>query len=261
MAVERTLVQIRERTYLDILDLTLVVIRHRPLTIGATAALGIAPWALLNWFIMAGVEEMRTVGHLWAILLEAPFAMAPLTIVLGTLMFGGKPRPLRVLGTLLRHVIPMLVYQYVLRSLLLVSMVLSWLIPARLTFMNEVILLERGKWRKAWPRSSNLCRDRGGEMVGQWFTQLFFGAMFVLAFWFAMGQVSDVVGGELTWGPSDWEDGTEVGAVVGIWIALSVFTVARFLNYVDQRIRIEGWEVELRLKTVGRAMRKETDAW
>lgn len=261
MAVERTLVQIRERNYLEILDLALVVIRHRPLTIGATAALGIAPWALLNAMIMAEVEQMRTLGHLWAILLEAPFATAPLTIVLGTLMFGGRPRPLRVIGTLLRQLIPMLVYQYVFRSLLLVSIVLSWLIPARLTFMNEVILLERGKWRRAWPRSSDLCRDRGGEMIGQWFAQLFFGGMFVLAFWFAMGQVNDIVGGELTWGPSDWEEGIEGWAVVGIWIAVSFFTVARFMNYVDQRIRLEGWEVELRLKAVGRAMREEVEAW
>ena len=30
--------------------------------------------------------------------------------------------------------------------------------------------------------------------------------------------------------------------------------VVRFLSYIDRRIRLEGWEIELRLKSVGRAL-------
>ena len=33
---------------------------------------------------------------------------------------------------------------------------------------------------------------------------------------------------------------------------VAFFAVARFLAYIDQRIRLEGWEVELRLRAVGR---------
>jgi hypothetical protein len=48
MANDRTLVQIRERSYLDLLDLALLVVRHRPRTLGLAAAAGIAPFAALN---------------------------------------------------------------------------------------------------------------------------------------------------------------------------------------------------------------------
>ncbi|MEW4568082.1 hypothetical protein AB1L88_09465 [Tautonia sp. JC769] len=261
MAVDRTLVQIRERSFLDILDLALVVIRHRPMTIGVTAALGIAPWALLNAWILRDVEEMRVVGHLWAIALEAPFATAPLTVVLGGMMFGSTPRPGQVLGTMLRHLVPLLTYQFVLRSILLVSIVLAWLIPVRQVFMNEVLLLERGKWRRAWARCTDLSSDRGGELFSQWMVQVIFGAVFVLAFWFASGQVLSVFEGELTWGYSELDFVFNAWIVVGAWIAVAFFAVVRFLTYIDQRIRLEGWEVELRLRAVGRAMNEDSDAW
>lgn len=261
MAVDRTLVQIRERSYLDILDLALVVIRHRPITLGLAALLGIAPWALLNAWILAEVEEGRAVVHLWSIVLEAPFATAPLTIVLGGIMFGSTPRPRQVIGTLLRQLVPMLLYQFLLRSILLGSMVLAWLIPVRQVFMNEVLLLERGKWRRAWSRCTDLSSDRGGELFGQWMTQMTFGGLFVLAFWFATGQVMSVVQGELTWGYSDADFVFNAWVFVGIWIAVAFFAIVRFLTYIDQRIRLEGWEVELRLRAVGRAMKEDSDTW
>ncbi|WP_169976063.1 hypothetical protein [Tautonia rosea] len=261
MAVDRTLVQIRERSYLDILDLALVLIRHRPITIGATAALGIVPWALLNAWILSEVEDGRAMVHLGAIVLEAPFATAPLTIVLGAMMFGSSPRPGQVVGTMLRQLVPMLLYQFLLRSLLLLSWVLAWLIPVRQVFMNEVLLLERGKWRRAWSRCTDLTSDRGGELFGQWMIQMAFGGMFTLAFWFATRQVLSVFEGELTWGYSELDFVFNAWIFVGVWIAVAFFAIVRFLTYIDQRIRLEGWEVELRLRAVGRAMKEASDAW
>lgn len=261
MAVDQTLVQIRERSYLDILDLALVLIRHRPITIGLTAALGIAPWALLNAWILSEVEEGRAVVHLWAIVLEAPFATAPLTIVLGGMMFGSTPRPGQVIGAMFRQLLPMLMYQFVLRSILIASMVLAWLIPVRQVFMNEVLLLERGKWRRAWGRCTDLSSDRGGELFGQWMVQMAFGAVFVMAFWFATGQVLSVFEGELTWGYSELDFVFNAWIFVGVWIAVAFFAIVRFLTYIDQRIRLEGWEVELRLRAVGRAMKEASDPW
>ncbi len=35
---------------------------------------------------------------------------------------------------------------------------------------------------------------------------------------------------------------------VGVWLVVSFFTVARYLCYLDLRIRREGWEVELQLR-------------
>ena len=37
-------------------------------------------------------------------------------------------------------------------------------------------------------------------------------------------------------------------AQAAMWLVAIYFTVARFLNYLNQRIHDEGWEVELFLK-------------
>ena len=44
----------------------------------------------------------------------------------------------------------------------------------------------------------------------------------------------------------------------GVWLAIAYFGVVRFLSYIDRRIRLEGWEIELRFKAVGRAHGGET---
>lgn len=261
MAVDQTLVQIRERSYLDILDLALVVIRHRPATIGATAALGIAPWAALNAWLAVGSGEASATLQLALIALEAPMATAPLTIVLGGLMFGSRPRAGQVSATILRQLGPMLLYQVLLRGMLLGSIVLAWLVPARFAFLNEVVLLERGRWWKAWSRCGDLSSDRGGELFGQWLAQMAFGSMLVLAFWVASARVLGVFEGELTWVQPGMALVFNGWAILGIWVAMAFFAVARFLAYLDQRIRLEGWEVELRLRAVGRTMQEEREAW
>ena len=87
MANDRTLVQIRERSYLDLLDLALLVVRQRPRALGLAAAAGIAPFAALNYGILSNPE---TPPAIWPVLLflEAPWATVPLTLVLGGLMFA-----------------------------------------------------------------------------------------------------------------------------------------------------------------------------
>ncbi|RUL86168.1 hypothetical protein [Tautonia sociabilis] len=261
MALDRTLVQIRERSYPDILDLALVVIRHRPGTIGATAAAGIAPWAALNAWLLREAGEIRALGHLWAIMLEAPIATAPLTIVLGGLMFGSKQRPSRVIATMLGRLMPMILYQFLLRSILIGTVALAWLVPTRMAFANEVILLERGRWWKVWSRSTDLTADRSGDLFGQWLAELVFGSSFVMAFWLATGQIAGVFEGELTWAQPEVDLVFNGWMILGIWIVVAFLSVVRFLTYIDQRIRLEGWEVELRLRAVGRTMREELEAW
>src|SRR5262245_23986919 len=86
------LVQIRERSFLDLLDLALLVIRRRPRPLALAAAIGIAPFAVLNHWLLS---EGQVPFSIWLVLLffEAPWATSPLTIVLGGLMFGQTPGP------------------------------------------------------------------------------------------------------------------------------------------------------------------------
>ena len=57
-----------------------------------------------------------------------------------------------------------------------------------------------------------------------------------------------LAGGELTWDQSADVDVGDLLFQAGVWIAIAFFAVVRFLSYIDRRIRLEGWEIELRLR-------------
>ena len=55
---------------------------------------------------------------------------------------------------------------------------------------------------------------------------------------------------DLTWDEPEFSDLLGPRVQAPLWIAIAFGAVVRFFSYIDQRIRIEGWEVELRLKVV-----------
>jgi hypothetical protein len=260
MAFERTLIQIRERSFLEVLDLALVVVRQRPWTIGLAAMAGIAPFAALNAWLISDPEFSLPMFTL-LVLMEIPWATAPLTAVLGNLMFGRRTTIVEVLGRLLRALPAMIVYQLLLRAILVATFFFFPLIPTRLLFLNEVIVLERDRWWKASRRSSQLCARRGGDLFAHWLAQLCFGALFVACFWRGTGAAIDALTtSTLTWESPAWGDFYGVRFQLALWLTIAFFTIVRFLTYIDHRIRKEGWEIELRMQDVGRAM-EEAQAW
>jgi hypothetical protein len=267
MSTDRTLVQIRERNFLDVLDLALVVVRRKPWALGAAGLCGVAPFAALNgWLAATWPDEFFGFWPL-ALAMEAPWATAPLTVVLGGLMFGEPPSAGRVVRTLVRGIPAMVVYQVLFRGLLLLTCVFGVLVPARLAFVNEVILLERSPTTKVLRRCSNLCGDRSSELLFQWLAEVLFWALFVFCFRLAAGKIVEALVGDMSWDLPDlsesayWRDQfLEWRVQAATWRAEAFFGVVRFLSYIDQRIRLEGWEVELRLKMAGAAL-EDPDRW
>lgn len=258
MRLDKTLVRVKERSFLDIMDLALVVVTARPLTIGLTAAVGIAPWAALNaWLAPEG--SGTAFGRLLLIVAEAPLATAPLTVLLGGLMFGDRPTAWQVLRRLLGQAPALILFQVLLRGVLLATFALAWLPPLRLPFLNEVILLERNPLSKVYSRCSDLTSDRAGELLAQWVAMIGFGGAFGLACWVALSNLRDLLAGEPILELADAEGLSGWTEVAGIWIAAAFFAVVRFLTYIDQRIRLEGWEVELRLRAAGATLRRELE--
>jgi hypothetical protein len=254
------LIQIRERSFLDLLDLGLVVVRRWPVTLGLVALAGVAPWALLNAWLTSD-PEFPISRYFILLILEAPWATAPLTVVLGGLMFGEKPIAGNVLRVLARGLPAMVLYQLVVRALLLGSVIFFPMVVTQLAFLNQVILLERGPVSAAVRRSSVLCGERGADFFGQWVAQLGFGVLFVICFWFGTGaMIASLTTSELTWDQPGWGDVYGARFQLSVWLAIAFFGVARFLNYIDQRIRLEGWEVKIRLEAVGRAL-EEASRW
>jgi hypothetical protein len=260
LATDPTLIQIRERSFSDVLDLALVVVRNRPKTLGLAALAGVAPFALLNAWLTLN-PGFPTFGYLALLVLESPWATAPLTVVLGGLMFGERPSTRHVIATLLRGLPAMIAYQFVIRALLLVTFILYPIMPAKLAFLNEVILLERCPFGGAMRRCSTLSGARGSDLFGYWAAEVFFGGLFVICFWAGTSVIqSALFTSQITWDQPGWSDLYGLRLQVAVWVAIAFFGVVRFLTYIDQRIRLEGWEVKLRLQAVGRAM-EEAGRW
>jgi hypothetical protein len=260
MMDDRTLIQIRERSFLDLLDLALLVIRDRPLSVGLAALAGIAPFAALNLWLLSDPEFPR-VDWVALLIMETPWATAPLTLVLGELMFHERADLRRIARTLVVCLPWMVLTQLILRGLLLATVVFYPLLaPGRLAFLDEVILLERGRGLQTVRRSSQLARAFEGEMVIRWIVQVALGLAFSLCFWMAAESLaSALLGNELTWYQPGLSDLSGVLFQVAVWIAIAYFGVFRFLAYLDRRIRLEGWELQLRLSAAAKALEEKSN--
>ena len=207
--------------------------------------------------------------------IQAPWATAPVTILVGGMMFGDRPSAARILKTLGRSLPSMILYQGVVRGALLLTVFLSPILPSKLAFMDEVILLERGRWKSVLGRSSRLCGEAGTLLFAQWFFLVLVGFFFVTAFRFAVGVVTDLLLHDPSESASLWvgdfwsilvalwtwaSDLKDWRAQVGIWIVVAFLGLLRYLTYIDRRIRLEGWEVELRLRMVGATM-EDAERW
>ena len=102
---------------------------------------------------------------------------------------------------------------------------------------------------------------------------LFFGVLFVFAFRWALRRSSRSwptrrPGTDRGWRSPNWAiqqfgwfgDLRAWSASSAIWFLVAFFGVVRFLTYIDQRIRLEGWEIELRLPVAGAAM-EDAERW
>ena len=179
MQLDKTRIAIRERPYLEILDLALHVIRTHAEGLAVAWLAGALPLALLNFWLLSGIPEAPPAGdeaaadYLWhlAILMvwEIPLATAPISLFLGQALFLESPS-LRevgrqfvarwpqlfvlqvlsrglfavpaVLGRVLELPTPLLV-------LINLGMLIAWFfVYVFRPYLNEILLLERNPLRK-----------------------------------------------------------------------------------------------------------------
>jgi hypothetical protein len=270
LSPDQTLVVIRERSYLDLLDLALVVVRRRPLVLAAWLALGAAPWVALDVWLLGLMEGSdsdfpRFIPWIYLLGMHAPWATAPLTIVIGGLMFGNRPTIGRVARTFIGGFAPMVLFQGLMRGALVVLWFLVPLLVGKFRFLNEVIFLERGDWGSIGGRAWALTRDKGAPMFGRWLFQMGATGLFMLAFAYAGSNLEELLVGQRTPGMDMTSVGRTLGELsltgwamqVGAWLAIGFFALVRFLEYIDQRTRLEGWEIELRMRVLGAALEDE----
>jgi len=256
--LDQARIAICERTWLENLDLALHVAGRHGGRLAASALAGIMPFALLNHWLLSWQagdpfqQENWGLTWYWAILLvmiEAPLATAPLTLYLGQALFVDKPRGGRIARDFVSCLPQLLLLQVVLRTVLIVP-IITWIIPYVLwPYLNEVILLERNPLVGRPGQISTLARNglihRGnaGEFFLRGLGTMILAPLLVVALYVTQRVLLALLFG-FEAGPI--ADAAAFQAV--LWIVVVYFTVARFLSYLDQRIRNEGWEVELFLR-------------
>lgn len=257
MNTDHALVLVRERSHLELLDLTLTVWRSKFKTLAVAASIGIIPCELFNLALWSNLGWTEADGSpawlpwLFIVAVEAPLATTVLTQVLGRLMFGQRIHVSEIARVLARSLPALLLYHILMRGLLIASLFMCWVIPLRMGFVNEVLLLERSSWRSVLGRCAILAGDRGAELVGRFLFELILGLLFVTAWTVSLTRLQSLLLSDFSWTTLEPPELLGWRARLGVWIAVAFFAVARFLTYIDQRIRLEGWEIELRLKSVG----------
>ncbi|MEN6497946.1 MAG: hypothetical protein ABFD16_26910, partial [Thermoguttaceae bacterium] len=136
MELDHHRITIRERTYVDVLDLALRVIREFAWPLATVFGLGVVPMMLFDGWLLSGYEEEGLdaggpvqYGLLMILLIafETPLATALTTLYLGRAMFSQRPRLREVLRDLLGALPQLVLYQILLRPLCF-----------RWTYLNEV---------------------------------------------------------------------------------------------------------------------------
>lgn len=286
MQLDNTRVTIREREFIDLLDLSLRLIRAEFWPWLLASAVGIVPFAAFNyWILLHWPDELswfspsdaaRTQIYLFRMatlmLWEVPLAAAPVTIYFGRSMFFDDPSPRRVLESLWHGLPQMVFFQVVLRGLFFLPAVLGpgtipllllWPVPIFLwPYLSEVILLERNPLLGSRGRLTTRRRAEAlhsgsrGNLFARWMVAIFvaggLGAGLSLLLWY----IRESFGGKSELDVQFWT----VLVPSGFWIVAAYFAVVRYLSYLDLRIRREGWEVELRIRAAATRLFSEPSA-
>lgn len=292
MQLDHTHIRIRERSFLDILELSLHVMRDYRRAILVTMVLGVVPFMLMNQLLIGWMADIEyglefPFQYLWnmmlLICLEGPLASAFFTAFFGLAVFDEKtrlsdivmdvvyaiPKLLWVHGVI-RLVIPVIALYVLLAwqgkfngwiEILLVPTLLmtSCGIRAFRPFINEIVILERNPLKSNDPskitvktRSQSLHGPNSGELFARWLASVLFA---ILLFGSVFGGILGLSGPIF----HDWLLGPVMVTFVyplSIWFLVGFFSVVRFLSYLDTRIRLEGWEVELKLRALEADMKE-----
>jgi hypothetical protein len=286
MKLDKTRVVIRERAAIDTFDLTLHVLwTFAPRLIPALLA-GIVPLALLDYFLVGWLDDRIDLDplegsaprYLWHYTLLV-FVQGPVASLLGVAYLSGAVfRQEKSLFMIVRELLSvsfsLLISQGVLRCTLLATLLplalseepnelveglalvalAAWvaLLRALRPYVNEIVVLERAPF---WPRrpgvisfhrrSPALHSPNGGDLVVQWLGSALLAAVATGVVYGSLLTITAVMAGIRD--PLH-PFSLHVLYPVSLWTVAAYFGVARFLGYLDLRIRQEGWEVELLIK-------------
>lgn len=289
MQLDQTRITIRERGIFEIYDLALRVIHGHGGAILGYWLIGVGVCSLLNTWLLAGRWSPPSEGEIqsdyyWQLYLlmiwELPVATAPLTLYLGKTLFLEHPTPGQVARSLWDRVGQLFVIHVLVRGLCYFGSIWAYVARAEegavvfagffavlgtavhyffWPYANEVLLLEANPLRRGKGRTSTIARvmslhgHAAGEVFARAFFALIIGGLLIGSFWIALEQLQ--LKAMLASEVDPWV--RVICAQMALWLTAGFFTVVRFLSYLDIRIRIEGWEIELLLKAEGERIARQ----
>ena len=282
MRLDQTRIAVRERSLLEILDLSLRVVASYPLAILVGTLVAAIPLMLLNeflcgWMIGDAEDPTAVARYLWTITLlvfiEAPLASIVVTLYLGQSLFMQTPTVRDILRSIRRSWFSLIWCQVILRGVLAGCLLVAfadrttdfsaqefWLIiltvflalyRAMRPYINEIILLEQNPLRSRGDyqmtvrrRSSALHNPSAGDLFARSLMSGVVAISLVVSLLFTLWYLKGML-------LFQWDLGWtmfHIGIPACMWLVVGYFTVVRFLSYLDLRIRREGWEVELMVR-------------
>lgn len=283
MQLDGTHIAVRERTTAEVFDLALLVLRRH---LGSLLFWFSLPSVLLlglNYLVLR--EELAWMSEreggprlaiFWILCLgylQAPLATSLMTVYLARKMFQDDSSLWSVLRPVRDRWWQLLWYHGICRHWLLVLVLLSshsvyddpgslvgWVVLLVFVslilrtcypYLNEVILLERNPW---WPGGKVLSTYRRNEDLHRfsmdWTLRAALLAAVITPFglWALIKLMS--LGGAIFLSRLPQESFFLLASIYIAVAGLSIyFAVVRFLGYLDLRIRREGWEVEILLRS------------
>jgi hypothetical protein len=288
MQLDNTLIAIRERPFVDILDLSLRVIRAYAGPLTLAWLLGALPLAILNhWLLREALFDTFHDGppwqHLWhmsvLMIWEIPLATAGITLYLGQALFEERPSPKLLFRQFMSRLPQLLWLQIAMRGVFAVwdmagyygrysSEGLIWigaffvggwfLRGVQWPYANEVLLLEGNPLRKGAGVTTTRMRIRSmhkqgaSDVSARFLMSIIVGAVLLASMAGAVWALQ-----EMLMLPTASKEYFAVQLPIAAWIVIGYFAVVRFLSYLDLRIRNEGWEVELLMRAEGARLTRQ----
>ncbi|NLE87697.1 MAG: hypothetical protein GX607_15015 [Myxococcales bacterium] len=249
MNLSSAAIVLRERTALEVIDLSLRFVRSLAplayLRLGAVVLLPIFAGCLL-------LRYVADVGWAWIWLIAwcaATVAQGPFTLLAGRLLFADEVRARSILVDALRRAFPYAVLLTLRALLFLLSTVIvigPLLVWSQTAYVHEILYLENATVRTALGRSSRFVRGRSGssmEMLLLLFCGIF--VSIVLAEVLGLMLVRYVLEIAL---PVETvaDNGGSPFALAGLLFAVPFISAQRFLFYVNERTLRDGWDVQVR---------------
>jgi len=294
--LDKTEIVIRQRSALELLDVSMRVLRRHGLRIAAACALfglpllvadvWLSAWMFSEDAVLAAEQiaepqtylRCRHAVHLLVLFLfQFPLISLPATIFLGDQVFFESPtirqllsklsaiwiQTLWVLGVCRLGLVSLVlafvvnrntVFDPAMETLLLIGLAVSLLIRAVWPFAPEILGLERCLIRPTREspisysvRRSGLHQSVSSDHVGRFMLcSIAAVALAATLFGTVLAAIVALIG---NMDLSIWYDRIVIPVV--FWLVGLFVVVFRFLSYLDSRIRLEGWELELRLRAEG----------